>query len=144
MADTKTIMPLGAATQLDNAENRLDYIRSDQYDKPIAAKISAAEIKAIGLVIGAFGPGLLGLLAIVQWFSCYGQAYDLTTGCKLASGLLWGYLIVGVFLALASATALLWGRVARVRAETARANITRDRYSNPVSVDTVHGLTIEQ
>jgi hypothetical protein len=144
MADsTKTIMPLGAAAQADNDPHRLDYIRADQYDRPISAKMSAAEIKAIGLVIGALAPGLLLLLSIVQWVSCWGQSYTLTTGCKAASVLFWGYITLGVLLALGAAGVLLWGRVARVRVETARANITRDRYSNPVSVGQVLAQPLE-
>jgi hypothetical protein len=143
MGDTKTIMPLGGAAQLDNEPGRWDHIRPDQYDKPINAKMSAAEIKAIGLVIGALGPGLLLLLAAVQGVSCWGQRYDLTTGCTVATGLFWGYIACGVLLALSSAAVLLWGRVARIRAETARANITRDRYSNPVSVSQVHKQPLE-
>lgn len=143
MGDTKTILPLGAAAQMDNELHRLDYIRPDQYDKAITAKMSAAEIKAIGLVIGLAAPGLLGLLSLVQWVSCYGQSYDLTTGCTVASGLFWGYITLGVVLALGSASALLWGRVARIRAETARASITRDRYSNPVSVQQIHAMPLE-
>jgi hypothetical protein len=140
---TKTIMPLGAAAQADNEPGRWDYIRPDQYDKPIAAKVSAAEIKALGLVIGLIAPGLLLLLAAVQGVSCWGQSYDLSTGCKLASGLLWGYITCGVLLALGSAIVLLWGRVARVRVETARAAITRDPYSNPVSVWEVQRRTVD-
>ncbi len=143
MGDTKTFLPLGDAAQLDNLGHRADYIRPDQYDKPISGRISAAEIKAIGLVIGALGPGLLLLLAAVQGVSCWGQHYDLTTGCKVASGLFWGYITAGVLLALGAALSLLWGRVQRVRAETARANITRDRYSNPVSVSQVHAQPLE-
>ncbi len=143
MGDNKTFMPLGGAAQLDNDDHRHDYIRADQYDKPIAAKMSASEIKAIGLVIGALGPGLLLLLTAVQGVSCWGQRYDFTTGCRLASGLLWTYIVGGVLLALGAAVTLLWGRVQRVRAETARANITRDRYSNPVSVSQVHAQPLE-
>lgn len=143
MGDTKTILPLGAAAQADNEPGRWDYIRPDQYDKAISARMSAAEIKAIGLVIGIAAPGLLGLLSLVQWVSCWGQRYDYTTGCTLASGLLWAYITLGVALALGSAGALLWGRVQRVKVETARANITRDRYSNPVSVAQIHAQPLE-
>ena len=141
---TKTIMPLGAAAQFDNAEHRLDHIRPDQYDKPIATRMSASEIRAIGLVVGGLGVGLLALLALVQWVSCWGQSYDLTRGCVTASALFWGYVSFVVVLALAAALVLIWGRAARVQAETARANITRDRYSNPVSVRAVHDLSIDQ
>ena len=145
MADTKTIMPLGAAAQADNYDlTRSDYIRPDQHDRPITTKTSAAEIRAIGFVVGGLGAGLLALLSLVQWVSCWGQSYDLTRGCVAASILFWGYVSFVVVLALAGALVLLWGRVARILAETARANITRDRYSNPVSVRAVHDLSIKE
>ena len=141
---TKTIMPLGAAAQQDNDPHRHDYIRPDQYDRPIVSKLSAAEIRATGLVIGGLGAGLLALLSIIRWLSCWGQSFDLTRGCMAASVLFWGYVSFVVVLAIAGALILLWGRVARIQAETARANITRDRYSNPVSVAAVHDLTLQQ
>ncbi len=139
------VTKLGDAAQADNFEhNRLDYIRTDQYDRPVATRMSATEIRAIGLVVGGLGAGLLALLSLVQWASCWGQSYDLTRGCVASSVLFWGYVSFVVVLALGSAGVLLWGRVARVRAETARANITRDRYSNPVSVAAVHGQSFEE
>ncbi len=143
MSDTKTILPLGAAAQADNEPGRWDYIRPDQYDKPVQARISAAEIKAIGLVIGGLGPGLLALLALVQWVSCWGQSYDITAGCIAATVLFWGYTAAAVVLALLGALALLWGRVQRIRVEVARAAITRDPYSNPVSVWEVERRTLQ-
>ena len=144
MADTKTFLPLGGAAQADNNPNEHhDYIRPDQYDKPIVARMSASEIKAIGLVIGLGAPGLLVLLSAIQGVSCWGQRYELTSGCVVATGLFWVYSILGVALAVGSVGVLLWGRITRVRAETARASITRDRYSNPVSVAQIHAQPLE-
>lgn len=143
MSDTKTFLPLGAAAQADNEPHRLDYIRADQYDRPVSARLAANEVKAITLAVGTLGPALLGVLALVQVVSCWGQSYELTAGCRLATGLFWAYIVAAVTLAIGTVGLLLWGRLARTQAEIARASITRDRYSNPVPVGLLHSMQLE-
>lgn len=137
MGDT-TILPLGAAAQEDNDPHRLDYIRKDQYDRPVSARVSASEIRALVLAVVVIAPSLLAVLSLIQLASCWGQQYDLSAGCTLATGLFWLYIIALVAGALSAVLVAVWGRLARVRAEIARASITRDRYSNPVSVAAIH------
>ena len=142
MNNQHTILPLGSAAQADNLPGRYDYIRPDQYDQPINAHISAAETRAIGMVVGCIGVGLLIVLSFVQWISCWGQRYELTSGCQLATGLFWAYTVLAVLLALAAAAVLIWSRITRVGMEVARAAITRDPYSNPVDVRQVQAWSL--
>lgn len=144
MSDTKTFLTLGGKAQDDNLINdRLDYIRRDQAERGVSTRVSASEIKAIVLAVGTLGPALLGVLALVQVVSCWGQSYELTAGCRLATGLFWAYIVAAVTLAIGTVGLLLWGRLARTQAEIARASITRDRYSNPVPVGLLHSMQLE-
>jgi hypothetical protein len=146
MSDTKTFLPLGGSAQLDNEESsHHDYIRHSQIDKPITTRITAAEIKAIGLVVVPSALGLFLLLWIVKGIACWSvdPFTPVPLGCMFATGLYWFYLSAGVALAIGAPLLSIWSRIQRTRVEVERAGITRDRWSNPVSVRLVHQQTME-
>lgn len=139
MSNQKTILPLGSAAQADNWDHhRLDYIRPDQQDMLIRGRMSAREMIAAGIVGGGMASGLALLLWIVKVWNCWAQTWDVTTECRIASGLGWFYIIALVIVAVGAVVIFLFGSIVRMRAEYLRVTITRDRYSNPVSALVIH------
>lgn len=140
MSDTKTFLPLGGNAQLDNEESsHYDYIRYSQVDRPISTRMSAAEIKAYGLVGGIAYAVTGGVLWFFQITNCWGlNEFTMTFRCQAATGMLWTYIGALPIAGLAAAGVALWSRVQRTRAEVERAGITRDRWSNPVSTKLIH------
>lgn len=133
MGDTKSFLPLGGAAQADNEGHRLDYLRRDQHDPVIGTRQSASEMLAAGVVAGAGGLVLEGILAAVKGVACWGvSSYAPTFGCTAASGLFWTYTAAIPVLAIGYLGVAIWSRIQRTRAETLRARVTRDRFSNPI------------
>jgi hypothetical protein len=99
-----------------------------------AARPDAAQIVAVGGVLGAAWVVVLIVLGVARLVACWDACY---AGPGLVGVLLWAWLSLPVVGALLGATAWLWGYVARTQAETARTSVTRDRFGNPVSAPAV-------
>jgi hypothetical protein len=141
-----TVQRLGDEAQLDNEPHRLDYMRRDIHDRQITShKLGYREIAALGLVAV---PGWLIILATV-WTVYAVQSWNVPEYAWTTS--LWLFYDLAVFVTLLPAVVvvawlvvLAWARIVRVQAETMRARITRDRYSNPIDARAVLTKTQQQ
>lgn len=143
-----TVQRLGEEAQFDNEPHRLDYIRRDQgrLDPALhTPRLGYREIAALGLV---FIPGwavILLFLWLLRGVSTWGASSSDWEGYQWVLHYIWLlWASLPVFCATGFAAVVGWQRVTRTRVETARARITRDRYSNPIDVRAVIGKSLEQ
>ena len=132
------ITKLGEAAQLDHElpfEERLgrNVVEADPWYRPRALR--GPEIMALGLVSGAGWAGMLAILTLARLVLGWGGCY--TAECGAALWLWWIWLASPAVVLPVGIGALVWGHIARVRAEAARVAVTRDRYGNPISAEAV-------
>jgi hypothetical protein len=132
------ITKLGEAAQADHElpfEERLgrNVVEADPWYRPRALR--GPEILALGLVSGAGWAGMLAILTLARLVLGWGGCY--TAECSAALWLWWVWLASPAVVLPLGIGALVWGHVARVKAEAARVAVTRDRYGNPVSAESV-------
>lgn len=143
MADV-TVNRIGEAVQADN-EARFDYLHPSQIDAPVRGKLTAADIRAYGLVGGLFWLVVSGFAWLLKVITCWNvSAFHPSLDCTLSNGFAWIATFSPVGIGVAFAAVEIWRRYTVTQSEAMRARITRDRYLNPVDSAAVVLQTSQQ
>jgi len=133
----------GPEVQWDDTD-RGDYIRLSQrdIDPALRSRANGDVIRSWGLVLGAFALLLLLVLYGLAGWQCRPEAnvFETSVACYAAQTFFWLYLAGLVVAPLAGAATMLWSYRRRTLAETERALITRDAWSNPVHADVLRQM----